>query len=344
MGLSPEEQKKLFLEFSQVDASTTRKYGGSGLGLAICKGLCEKMGGTIWVESELAKGSTFCFNFIASNCEVPQLKQLEKPLFEINSKFSEKYPLNILIAEDNYANQQVIFGYLQKLGYNAEIAKNGLKVLEILEKKNFDLILMDCHMPEMDGFEASKQIYKKYESNSRPRILALTATILKEDIDKCITSGMDGVILKPVAMQTLVKNIIESKEKLSLLTVEKNERNESSHSFHKNLFLENFKGMIDIAEKTIDNFIIMLPELMSDIESAISNSNPEKIELSAHTLVGSLSYFYAINSKEISEKIEKMGREKNIADAFKLFKELKIDISKLLCDLNNLKKELPYGK
>lgn len=206
IGIPEHVKDKLFQSFSQVDASTTRKFGGTGLGLAICKGLCEKMGGSIRVESEIGKGSTFSFSFLTKECEAVQPKNSTDPFISFDSDMSKRHPLRILIAEDNNTNRLVALGLLGKLGYRADVAVDGKEAVECLERQPYDLIFMDCHMPKLDGFEATKQILKNCKG-SPPRIIALTASTLKEDIDRCMAVGMKGFLGKPISIAALVSTL-----------------------------------------------------------------------------------------------------------------------------------------
>ncbi len=209
IGIPEKAKKKLFISFTQVDASTTRRFGGTGLGLAISKGISEKMGGTITVESQEGQGSTFTFSFMGTKAEPKVVSSTHNPFEDFNKNQDDFKSLRIMIAEDNRVNQQVVCGFLKKLGYSADVAANGNEVLENLKRKSYDLILMDCHMPEKDGFETTKQICQKYPKDKRPKIVALTASTMKEDIDRCFASGMDGFLNKPITIAALSKTLRE---------------------------------------------------------------------------------------------------------------------------------------
>jgi len=337
IGIPSNKMDRLFKSFSQVDSSTTRKYGGTGLGLAICKRLCESMGGKIWVESQAGKGSIFYFTlptvktlapnppFVApielrgqhilvvddnatnrrilnhqlqnfhcvaypmssgkkalewlkqgTHCDVaildrympemngiqlanairilPQRQQLplillttlnepeeriqeakqwfqaniSKPIKQIQllktltdvltnrkhpddlmpsqpieSDLPKCLPLRILLAEDDIINQKISLFFLKKIGYNVDLVVNGLEVLKALQEQTYDIILMDLHMPEMDGLTATETIIQKYPASKRPKIIALTASASLLERDKCLSIGMNDYLTKPIPWQEL---------------------------------------------------------------------------------------------------------------------------------------------
>jgi CheY-like chemotaxis protein len=220
IGIPQDRIARLFQSFSQVDMSTTRKYGGTGLGLAISKRLVEIMEGRIWVESEVGKGSTFHFTVPvdASPVCLPEAEEVpEEPHSEAQyeaqceaqsesqseSKYDTHVDMRILLAEDNDVNKKVMSRMLKKLGYRADMASNGLEVLKALERQAYDLVLMDIQMPEMDGLEAASQIRKRWPAAEQPRIIALTAYAMEGDRERCLEAGMDGYISKPVKMEDL---------------------------------------------------------------------------------------------------------------------------------------------
>lgn len=215
IGIPQGELDKLFQSFSQGDMSTTRKYGGTGLGLAISKRLVEIMGGKIWFDSEEGKGSTFHFTVPVEASSLHLQSVEESPVkaqggsqFNAQSKVCSN--MRILLAEDNVVNKKVMQQMLKKLGYETDLAANGIEVLEALKKQKYDLVLMDIQMPEMDGLEAATQIRRTLTENERPVIIALTACAMEGDRERCLDAGMDGYISKPVKMEDLgaaLKNV-----------------------------------------------------------------------------------------------------------------------------------------
>ena len=212
IGISPQYQTRLFEPFNQLDASTNRKYGGTGLGLVISKRLAEMMGGSMWVESQLALGSTFYFTIIApAIINLPKLKQFFAP--SLNTKFSENYPCKILLAEDNIVNQKVALLTLAKLGYKVDVAANGLEVIKAVQRQYYDLILMDIQMPEMDGLEATRWI--RENMSQQPQIIAMTANALESDRQICLDAGMNDYITKPVRfdfLKQVLRRVIMSRD------------------------------------------------------------------------------------------------------------------------------------
>jgi signal transduction histidine kinase len=167
MGIPEDKMGCLFKSFSQVDISTSRKYGGTGLGLAISKRLAELMGGKIWVESELGKGSIFHFTILAEATSIKPGVGREPALRPgTNIHKNRDHTLRILLAEDNIINQKVILRMLSKLGYRADVSANGLEVLAALERQPYDVVLMDVQMPEMDGIETAKKIHERWSARA----------------------------------------------------------------------------------------------------------------------------------------------------------------------------------
>ena len=220
IGMSEEAQEKLFQSFTQADTSTTRKYGGTGLGLAICRKLVELMGGTIEVTSTLGKGSTFSFSlqftkqksFVSIDRAPTAVSELS-PATQTTADPASANGTRILLAEDGKTNQMVAVQVLKKLGYTADIALNGREAVEAWRHKKYDIILMDCNMPEMDGYEATRKIRElEAERNLKPtQIIAMTASVMMEDRELCIAAGMNDFTTKPVDQHALKTALTRAK-------------------------------------------------------------------------------------------------------------------------------------
>jgi len=201
IGISEDKMQRLFHPFSQADASMARRYGGTGLGLVISKKLTELMGGRMWAESLVGSGSTFHFTVLVQPSLIPPIRKGEVSDSKIRP--GPRRDIQILLAEDNLVNQKVTGMMLKKLGCRADLAANGLEVLQALERQHYDLILMDVQMPEMDGLEATREIRRRWQGKDQPAIIAMTALALEGDQEMCLESGMDDYISKPVKMDML---------------------------------------------------------------------------------------------------------------------------------------------
>ncbi|MFM7600804.1 MAG: ATP-binding protein [Pseudanabaena sp.] len=229
IGIPLHKLDKLFKPFSQIDSSTTRKFGGTGLGLAICKKLISIMGGDIWVESVLEQGTTFLFTIPYHPAEAKKSPSIEivdhvlelvlepvkiaenKALSSKIPQLAEQIPLKILLAEDNPINQKLANRLFEKMGYGIDIATSGIEVLEAIQKRPYDLIFMDVQMPEMDGLEATRQIRALEQSEQTElsnlaksiQIIAITANAMQEDREKCLAAGMNDFISKPFKVEQI---------------------------------------------------------------------------------------------------------------------------------------------
>ncbi|PAU95562.1 hybrid sensor histidine kinase/response regulator [Aliifodinibius salipaludis] len=207
IGIPEEKQSQIFSSFSQGDSSTTRKFGGTGLGLAICRQLADLMDAEVGLESEEGKGSSFYFTVplekVAADKRTDSDSQSEENQVESIGK-----SLRILVAEDNKVNQMVTTKMLEKEGFVIDIVETGTEAIEYLEQNEYDLILMDVQMPEMDGYEATKKIRTmEKRTNKHIPVIALTASAMEKDRELCLQAGMDDYIAKPVDKQDLIKTI-----------------------------------------------------------------------------------------------------------------------------------------
>ena len=215
IGLAPEQQRGLFEKFSQVDSSATRRFGGVGLGLAISKSLVELMGGRIGFTSQFGKGSVFWFAIpnnaevgagYSTDTEVNRRRERARRSLVPTPDLSGVIGLRVLIAEDNPTNARLIEGLLQKRGFITEIARNGRTAVDRVLTQGFDLVLMDCDMPEMDGITATLAIRQAESARAGSRrvpVIALTANAMNSDRERCIASGMDDFLTKPLNVKSL---------------------------------------------------------------------------------------------------------------------------------------------
>jgi CheY-like chemotaxis protein/two-component sensor histidine kinase len=198
IGIPPDALRRLFQPFAQADASISRKYGGTGLGLALSKRLVELMGGKVGVESEPGRGSTFWFTLRLEKSSAVLPDPARRPEVQPAQR-----PLHVLVAEDNLVNQKVATRFLARLGHSADVVSNGREAVEALEHTGYDVVLMDCQMPEIDGYQATREIRRREADRPHVPIIAMTANAIDGDRQTCIAAGMDDYIAKPVELAVL---------------------------------------------------------------------------------------------------------------------------------------------
>ncbi|MCB0151027.1 MAG: response regulator, partial [Caldilineaceae bacterium] len=206
IGIAPGEFDRLFQSFGQLDASSTRRYGGAGLGLAISRRLAHLMGGDLWLESREGAGSTFYFNILAA--AAPPETAPPPPAVSLADAAPESRQLSLLVVDDNLVNQKVSVNLIRKLGHAADVVDNGQAAVEATARRHYDLILMDIHMPVMDGLEATRQILASAPAEACPVIVALTAAATAEDRKNALAAGMQDVLTKPIRLEQLAESIM----------------------------------------------------------------------------------------------------------------------------------------
>jgi PAS domain S-box-containing protein len=210
IGIPADRLDKLFQSFSQADASVSRKYGGTGLGLAISKRLVERMGGTISVESEVGVGSTFWFELPVTAASADEVEggsrifEAERVAAALETIEKLGRPLRVLVAEDNATNQLVARSVLLKYGIVPDFVGDGIEAIDAVRQRPYDVVLMDVHMPEMDGLDATRAIRSMKSDRAQVPIIALTANAFTQDIERCRAAGMNGHIGKPFRKEDLI--------------------------------------------------------------------------------------------------------------------------------------------
>lgn len=322
IGIHVEEQKKLFQSFSQVDASTTRRFGGTGLGLAISKGIVEAMDGSIWVESVPNEGSTFSFKFVAKR--IHALQGTKSDSLSFDKHMAKRKPLRILVADDQMPNRLLASNFLSLLGYTAVTVSNGAEVLEAFKTSFYDVVFMDCQMPEMDGFESTIELKKRFLKAECPWIIALTASAYPEDKEKCFQSGMDDFVTKPFSVEVLARAI----ENISSI--------KAPLSFDWKLMQRQYRQDESIMFVIIDDFKNTYPKVMENIKQSIETKNFQDIRIAAHKLRGNVANFYAKAIQNNLLELETMAKNKELDGIPLLFSKIEIQIEQLKEDLNKI--------
>lgn len=265
IGIAPELQTHIFDAFSQADGSTTRKYGGTGLGLTIVKQLVTLMGGRVELESRLGQGSVFRFTALFQRCDSAQgpVSPPETPV-TVRTESSDRQPhprkeMRILLVEDNPVNREVAIGMLETFASRIDIAENGREALAATESTVYDLVFMDCQMPEMDGLTATRLIREREKrqasmvnSQSRVPIVALTAHAMQGDRELCLAAGMDDYLTKPftlVQLEHMVSLWVPEKEAQRILSV--TSQGQTTSGVELSVAVGGSTGSPDTAEPTI---------------------------------------------------------------------------------------------
>ncbi len=224
--------------------------------------------------------------------------------------------MHILLAEDNPVNQKVALRMLERIGFFAEVANNGVEALEALEKKRYDIVLMDMQMPEMDGLEATRRIVEKYPEPDRPYIIALTANAMQGDRERCIAAGMNDYISKPIRMEDLH----EAFDRCPI----KDQGGEDEAGAEEGPSAINFEVLdeliamlgndLDFASGLVNDFLEDGAELIGNIRSAYEGGNAKELERAAHTLKSSSATFGATEASQLCKELEALGKNSLIQD------------------------------
>jgi PAS domain S-box-containing protein len=307
IGIEPDKLDQIFDNFQQATSETTRLYGGTGLGLSIVKQLVEAQGGEVWVKSKPGEGSTFGFNLCFETTKAELNTEQEKT--QKTERSDKRY--KILVAEDVKLNQLLIKTLLEEFGYDQDIAENGKIAVEKATNGNYDLILMDLHMPEMNGFEATEEIRTKLKLNIP--IIALTADVTTVDVERCKTVGMTDYISKPIDDKVLFKKIAEHiKGNGSSESIEKPKEN-PYHLINFDYLHELTVGKPDRMLAMMNTYLEETPKLLKKIAAAIDKRDWKNVETAAHAMIPSFA-MVGISSEyeQKARKIQELSQRSNL--------------------------------
>jgi PAS domain S-box-containing protein len=292
IGIPADKIGLLFNMFSQVDASTTRKYGGTGLGLAISKQLAELMGGSVGATSEVGKGSEFWFAVRLKFSLGPNLRPLGSKL---EAELTAKLMGRVLIAEDNSTNREVALGMLKKLGVRADVVADGAEALNVLESIPYDLVLMDMRMPVMDGIEATRHIRDSRSAvlNHDIPIIALTANAMQSDREACLAAGMNDFLPKPIRKnelrETLIKWLITPHRAIPTDTpgvVPPRTVDDAAEIFDRAGVLGRMEGDNELAQIVFAAFLEDIPRQIQSLKDLVKSGDTANSARLAHSIKG----------------------------------------------------------
>ena len=312
IGIGPDKLGMIFDKLSQADSSTTRQFGGSGLGLAICQQLCHLMGGFIGVESKEQVGSTFWFTIICQKTDAPDLDETSHqetaPAHSINLADYHFNSTSVLLAEDNPVNAMVFTQALEKLGCVVTHVTDGKQALETAPTGRFDLILMDCQMPVMDGYSATGLLREDMQKGliKNIPIIALTASAMKGDREKCLAAGMDDYLTKPLDFQALVQTMARHLNRDDLLTAFTGTPTDTSENadIDWQAFDECADILGDAMPEMIGRFLTSVAGYIDKIADACEAGDCLQINKAAHPLRSSAAQIGAQRVAMIAQSIE----------------------------------------
>nr|ADY60858.1 multi-sensor hybrid histidine kinase [Rubinisphaera brasiliensis DSM 5305] len=327
IGIEGSKQGRLFDAFTQLDSSTTRRYGGSGLGLAICKHLVEAMEGEIGVESELGHGSTFWFRIslpIVPEAELADqsvaaeaVPRLENRL--VQAKENET-PLRVLVAEDNTVNQMFVASWLRNAGWECDVVATGEEAVHAFSNARYDLVLMDCRMPDMDGMTATQEI-RSYEeatgSPSRTPVIALTANAMKGDRELCLKAGMDEYLTKPFTPEALMATIARvltgnAPAEFGTLDSEVTEPASEVTPVDLQVVLRQCQNDLEFARSIAVMFRETCDQRLAAIETATEAENWDDVIESAHAIKGTAGQIGAESLHTMLKELEAAANSRDV--------------------------------
>lgn len=309
IGIPPEKLNLVFERFTQASADTTRKYGGTGLGLTIVQQLLKLQGGNISVKSKVGEGSTFTFYIPFGNADRIIDSGTEQNLSQQIDAMQE-HKLKILLAEDTPLNQILVKKIVQKWNYEIDVANNGREALNLLEKNNYDVVLMDIQMPEMDGYTATQAVRNMRDPVKKTvPIIALTAHATNEEAQKCLHMGMNAYVTKPFNPGLLLKTILQLTTKRGNQEMAKVEEEipVSSKLYDLSYLKEHAAGDNDFLIEMISIFLGDTPEFLKQLKEDIDEKDYEKIKVTSHSMKGLFLTLGMNEAAQLLKEIENLS-------------------------------------
>ncbi len=333
IGIPDDAKEKMFQAFSQAGSTICRQYGGTGLGLSISKSLVALMGGEISFESRYGSGTSFTVVLPMKRGS----ERIERPAAsEISLIHEFKLSGRILVAEDNFTNQKVISRMLQKLGCRVHLVANGNEAINALRESEFDLILMDCQMPEMDGYEATRRIRKDFTLKQYDiPIVALTANAIKGDEEKCIQAGMTGYLSKPVYLKDLEsvlrRNLGAGAMTSKPVVLERKKIDE----------LEELQipGESDFVIEVIDSYLKSSRQRMDSMVRCLEAGDVPGASDGAHALKSGARMLGAVELGALCQKLEDLKGSSDLEAARVLFESIQMNYNQTIATLLDMKSD-----
>ncbi|MCL4393804.1 MAG: response regulator [Chloroflexi bacterium] len=329
IGIADDRREVIFEPFQQADTSATRRYGGMGMGLAMARQLVNLMGGRIWVESQLGKGSAFHFVVLLG---------LPEGAVAVAPAAAADWPrsLQILVAEDSPTNQLIAKASLKKAGHTVTLAVNGCDAVQAYVKSRqpnepqFDVILMDVAMPEMDGLDATRAIREQEKSRGgHIVVVAMTAFATKEYHEKCLEAGMDAYVTKPVRIEELDKTLGPLMTRAAEPPAAPAAQPPAEPPVSLKDALQVVGDDVDILRDAAAISLEEVPQQMQALEQAMAAQDPKAVEAKAHRIKGVMGNLGGMAARAVAQKLETMGEQANLAGGPSLVQSLKCEVGRV---------------